>query len=152
MCPVEICRAKSLYGAVHSCRYIQQISFPFEYRVLRNASRIARVRIACTIIIHIIIIMCTCVICMCVCVRVYVRVYTLITVINYGILRLNGNEICCIYNVYSGPCDVTDVPGQWMKVAKCISIFHLPKSKIILRLTVAFCDFTVPSQTKCATG
>ena len=27
--------------------------------------------------------------------------------------------------------------GQWMKVAKCISASHLPKSRIILRLTVA---------------
>ena len=42
--------------------------------------------------------------------------------------------------------------GQWMKVANCISASHLPKSRILLRLTVAFCDFTVPSQPKCATG
>ena len=43
-------------------------------------------------------------------------------------------------------------PGQWMKVATCISASHLPKSRIILRLTVAFCDFTVPSLLKYTTG
>ena len=86
------------------------------------------------------------------------------TNVNCGTKRYNGFSSVKMKNLLKLQCFMVtcasldtsgskqDAEGQWMKVAKCISASHLPKSIIILQLTVAFCDLTVLSQPKCATG